>query len=49
MAATDYLVDFKMVGAIGNMQKSKPDGWKISKVDGQRNGMAMAPKSTKNV
>ena len=38
MAATDCLVDFKMVGAIDNMQKSKPDGWKISKADGQRNG-----------
>ena len=49
MAATDCLVDFKMVGAIDNMQKSKPDGWKKSKVDGSRNGMVEVPKSGENV
>ena len=34
MATTYCLVDLKMVGAIDNMQKNKPDGGKKSKVDG---------------
>ena len=38
MATADCLVDYKMVGAIDNMPKSKPYGLKKSKADGQRNG-----------
>ena len=34
MAATDCLVDLKMVGAIDNVQKNKPDGGMKSKADG---------------
>ena len=49
MAAVDCLVDFKMVGAIDNMQKNKLDGGKKSKADGQRNGMAVVPKSGENM
>ena len=49
MVAADFLVDYKMVGAIDNMQKSKPDGWKKSKADGQRNGMVVVSKSGENV
>ena len=49
MATADGLVDLKMVGAIDNMQKNKPDGGKKSKVDGQRNGMVVVPKSGENV
>ena len=49
MAAEDCLVDYKMVGAIDNMQKSKPDAWKKSKVDGQRNDMVVVSKSGENV
>ena len=49
MAAADSLVDYKMVDAIHTMQKSKLDGWKKSKVDGQRHGMVVVPKSGENV
>ena len=49
MAAADYLVDLKMVGAIDNMQKNKPDGGEKSKADGQRNGMVVVSKSGENV
>ena len=34
MATTNCLVDLKMVDAINNMQKSKPNGGKKSKADG---------------
>ena len=34
---------------IDNMQKNKPDGGKKSKADGQRNGMAVVPKSGENM
>ena len=49
MAAVDFLVDLKMVGAINNKQKNKPDGGMKSKADGQRNGMAAVPESGENV
>ena len=49
MVAADFLIDYKMVGAINNMQKSKPDGWKKSKANGQRNGMVVVSKSGENV
>ena len=49
MAAADCLVDYKMVDAIDNMQKSKPDGWKKSKAGGQRIGMVLVLKSGENV
>ena len=49
MATVDCLVDLKMVGAINNKQKNKPDGGMKSKADGQRNGMAAVPKSGENM
>ena len=49
MPATDFLVDYKMVSAINNMQKSKLNGWKKFKANGQRIGMAVVPKSGENV
>ena len=49
MAAADCLVDYKMVGAIDTMQKTKPDGGKKSKADGQRNDMVVVLKSGENV
>ena len=49
MAATDCLVDYKMVDAIDTMQKTKPDGGKKCKADGQRKGMVVVPKSWENV
>ena len=49
MAAADSLVDYKMVNAIHTMQKSKLEGWKKSKVDGQRHGMVVVPNSRENV
>ena len=38
-----------MVGAIDTMQKSKLDGWKKSKTDRQRHGMAMVSKRGENM
>ena len=49
MAMTNCLVDYKMVDAIKTIQKSKPDGGNKSKTDGQRNDMAVVPKSNENV
>ena len=49
MAAADCLVYLKMVGAINNKQKNKPDGGRKSKADGQRNGMTAVPESGENV
>ena len=49
MVAVDCLVDYKMVSAIDTMHKSKSDGGKKSKVDGQRNGMDVVPKRGENV
>ena len=49
MAAADCLVDLKMVGAINNKKKNKPNGGMKSKTDGQRTGMATIPESGENV
>ena len=49
MAAADCLVDLKMVGAINNKQKNKPDGGMKSKADGKGNSMAAVPESGENV
>ena len=49
MAAVDCLVDFKMVEAINNKHKNKPDGGMKSKADGKRNGMAAVLESGENM
>ena len=45
----DCLVDYKIADAIDIMQKTKPDGGKKCKPNGQRNGMAVVPKNGENV
>ena len=49
MVVVDCLVDYKIVGAVDTMQKSKSDGGKKYKADGQMNDMIVVPKNMENM